>query len=63
MTLIKLTQCEQRYVEGGRVCCPVTSLDVDVDLCHDCPNLESFQDSGCAATIHCRIPVSPNDDS
>lgn len=63
MAFFKLAQCEKRIVEDGRVCCPVTSIDVDIDLCHDCPNLDSFQDSGAAATIHCRTPNPPDDAS
>jgi len=61
MSPFRLTKCEQRYVEDGRVSCPVKSTDVDVDMCHDCPNLESFQESGPVAKVHCRMPVSPDD--
>jgi len=46
-------------VTRGRVYCPFSRSDVDVDRCYDCPSCEGLFDNGSGGTwVRCGAPYA-----
>jgi hypothetical protein len=51
---------DRRFIDAGRVACPVRGRDVDVDRCAGCQWLVAIDDAAKTPSIRCRPDcVSP----
>jgi hypothetical protein len=50
---------ERRYIDAGRVSCPVRGGDIDVDRCAGCQWLVAFDDASRTPSIRCRPDCVP----
>lgn len=53
------TVTDERYIDGGRVCCPVRVRDVDVELCAGCRWATSVDLDGERPVVRCQPERPP----
>jgi hypothetical protein len=59
MFLLFRPPLDRRFIDAGRVSCPLRAGDVDVDRCASCPWLAGFDHGSRTPSIRCRPDFVP----